>query len=40
LGPLLFAQEYKGEFIEDAASLFDDALIQSMFADDFEMFDL
>jgi hypothetical protein len=40
LGSLLFSQEYLGEFIEDAASLFDDALIEGMFADDFELFDL
>jgi hypothetical protein len=40
LGPLLFGQEYMGEFIEDAASMFDDALIEGMFADDFALFDL
>jgi len=40
LGALMFSQEYEGEFIEDAASMFDDALIQAMFADDFEPFAL
>jgi len=37
LGPLMFSQEYAGEFIEDAAPLFDDALIEEMFTDDFEL---
>ena len=40
LGPLLFSQEYLGEFIEDQASMFDDALIDRMFSDDFEVFAL
>src|SRR5215472_6153378 len=40
LGDLLYSQEYLGEFIEDAESLFDDHLIEAMFTDNFEPFAL
>jgi hypothetical protein len=40
LGPLLFQQEYCGVFNADQASVFDEALIEAMIADDFEVFAL
>jgi hypothetical protein len=40
LGPLLYQQEYCGVFNQDQASLFDEALIEAMITDDFEVFAL
>ncbi len=38
LGPMLFAQEFEGEFIDAASSAFSSEMIEMALADDFDLF--
>ena len=38
LGPMLFAQEYEGEFIDAESSAFSSEMIERALVDDFERF--
>ena len=38
LGPMLFAQEFEGEFIDAESSAFSSEMIERALADDFERF--